>query len=95
MRRFAKLHKKLFGIGCVAFIIVISYAVTYNMPNYFGIEGWYSLANNLSISYLAALAFYVLQVYFPQLDKSRRASIALKPLFIDLVKFIEISIECC
>lgn len=95
MRKFAKIHKKLFGIGCVSFIIVISYAVTYNMPDYFGIEGWYSLANNLSISYLAALAFYVLQVYFPQLDKSRRASIALKPLFIDLVKFLEISIECC
>ena len=95
MRKFAKIHKKLFGIGCVSFIIVISYAVTYNMPDYFGIEGWYSLANNLSISYLAALVFYVLQVYLPQLDKSRRASMTLKPLFIDLVKFIEISIECC
>lgn len=95
MKRFAKLHKKLFGIGCGAFFIVISYAVTYNMPDYFNIEGWYSLFNNLSISYLAALVFYVLQVYIPKLDKSKRASVALKPLFSDLVMFIEISIDCC
>lgn len=65
------------------------------MPDYFGIENWYSLFNNISISYIAALIFYVLQVYKPECDNSKRALMILKPLFIDLIKFMEITIACC
>ena len=50
-------------MGLVSILITVSYAITYNMPDYFGIESWYSLFNNISISYIAALIFYVLQVY--------------------------------
>jgi len=39
-------------------LVVISYTITYNTPDYFGIEGWYSLLNNISISYIAAFIFF-------------------------------------
>lgn len=65
------------------------------MPDYLGIENWYSLLNNISISYIAALIFYVLQVYKPECDNSKKAQVILEPLFLDLIKFIEITIACC
>lgn len=65
------------------------------MPDYFGIEGWYSFFNNVSISYIAALIFYVLQVYIPECHKSQRAQKVLEPLFADLIKFMEVTIACC
>lgn len=65
------------------------------MPDYFGIESWYSLFNNISISYIAALIFYVLQVYKPECDNSKKAKVILEPLFLDLIKFMEVTIACC
>lgn len=95
MKTFIQKHKLLSIFGGIAVAIVLSYAITYNMPDYFGIEGWYSLANNISISYIAALIFYVFQVYKPKLDNSKKASVTLKPVFLELTKFIEVTIECC
>lgn len=92
---FTQKHKFLSLFGGIAIVIVLSYAITYNMPDYLGIEGWYSLANNISISYIAALIFFVLQVYKPKLDNSKKASVTLKPVFLELIKFIEVTIECC
>ena len=66
MKRFIKNNILIFWLGVLSAIISISYAITYNMPDYFGIEGWYSLLNNLAIGYLAALIFYIIQVYIPQ-----------------------------
>lgn len=65
------------------------------MPDYWRIESWYSLFNNLSISYIAALIFYVLQVYKPECENNRRAQTILEPLFLDLIKFMEVTISCC
>ena len=65
------------------------------MPDYFGIEGWFSLLNNISISYIAALIFFVLQVYKPECENHKKAQMALNPLFLDLVRFIELTIACC
>lgn len=66
MKEFIKENALIFWLGVVSALLSVSYALTYNMPDYFGIEGWYSLLNNISVSYLAALVFYVTQVYVPQ-----------------------------
>lgn len=95
MKKFIKKNKTISLFGFISICISVSYAVTYNMPDYFGIEGWYSLLNNISISYIAALIFYVLQIYKPMCENSDRALAILEPLFNDLSKFIEICIECC
>ena len=95
MIRFIKRNKIISFFGFIASMISLSYAITYNMPDYFGIEGWYSFFNNVSISYIVALIFYVLQVYIPECHKSQRAQKILEPLFADLIKFMEVTIACC
>lgn len=95
MRKFIKKNKIISIFGFISILITVSYAVTYNMPDYFGIEGWYSLLNNISISYIAALIFYVLQVYKPECENSKKAYMTLKPLFLELIQFIEVTIACC
>ena len=95
MKRFIKKNTIISILGLVSILITVSYAITYNMPDYFGIESWYSLFNNISISYIAALIFYVLQVYKPELENSKKAQVMLMPLFSDLIQFIEVSIACC
>lgn len=95
MKDFIKRNRILSRLGLVAALISISYAVTFRMPDYFGIEGWYSLLNNISISYIAALIFYALQVYMPENESRKRALMIMEPLFLDLVKFMEITIACC
>ena len=92
MKKFLKRNFIISIFGFISVLITASYAITYNMPDYFGIESWYSLFNNISISYIAALIFYVLQVYKPECEKSRKAQAALTPLFLDLIQFIEIAI---
>lgn len=95
MIKFIKRNKIISAFGAISILISVSYAITYNMPDYFGIESWYSLFNNISISYIAALIFYILQVYEPDCEKSKQAQIILWPLFSELVEFIELSIACC
>ena len=81
MNKFVNRNKMICVFFAISSLIVVSYALTYNMPDYFGIEGWYSLLNNISISYIAAFIFYIFQVYKPECDNSRRAKIVLDPLF--------------
>ena len=95
MIKFIKRNKIISAFGAIAVLISVSYAITYNMPDYFGIESWYSLFNNISISYIAALIFYVLQVYKPECENSVKAYESLEPLFLDLIEFIEVTIACC
>ena len=72
--KFYKKNKAISNIGVIALVIALSYAITYNMPDYFGIESYYSLANNICISYIAALIFYVVQVYIPE-DRNQKKCI--------------------
>lgn len=95
MIKFIKRNTIISIFGFISILISVSYAITYHMPDYFNIENWYSLFNNISISYIAALIFYVLQVYKPECDNSKKAQVILEPLFLDLIKFIEITIACC
>lgn len=95
MKKFVKRNTIICVFAFISIAIVVSYAITYNMQDYFGIEGWYSLFNNISISYIAAFIFYILQVYKPECDNGKQAKTILDPLFLDLVKFIEVTIACC
>ena len=95
LKKFIKRNAIISFFGLISIVISASYAITYNMPDYFGIESWYSLFNNISISYIVALIFYVLQVYQPECDNSKKAQVILEPLFLDLIKFMEVTIACC
>ncbi len=95
IKKFIKRNRIISFFGLISVVISASYAITYNMPDYFGIESWYSLFNNISISYIAALIFYILQVYKPECDNSKKAHVILNPLFLDLIKFMEVTIACC
>ena len=66
VQKFYKKNRKISQIGILALVISGSYVLTYNMPDYFGIEPIYSFLNNVSISYIAALIFFVVQVYIPE-----------------------------
>lgn len=78
MKRFYKENTVIFWLGIISALLSASYAITYNMPDYFGIEGWYSLLNNISISYLAALVFYITQVYLPQYKQKQQANACIR-----------------
>lgn len=95
MKKLYTSNKILFVLGSISGLVSLSYAITYYMPDYFGVEGWYSLLNNISISYIAAFIFYILQVYIPECKNRKRAQAILSPLFLDLIKFIEVTIACC
>ena len=58
------------------------------------IENWYLLFNNISISYLAALIFFVLQVYIPQINGEQLAYDAIKLDIRDIEKLLSITQEC-
>lgn len=92
---FYKKNKAISNIGIVAIIISISYAITYNMPDYFGIEPYYALANNICISYIAALIFFVVQVYIPERKNQKNCMEILKNKFADITKFNEIAVLLC
>lgn len=93
--KFYKKNKAISNIGFIAWVIALSYAITYNMPDYFGIESYYSLANNICISYIAALIFYVVQVYIPEDRNQKKCMEILKNKFADITKFNEIAVLLC
>ena len=76
----------IFIIGVVASLIIISYAATFYMPDYFHIEGWFSMLTNIAISYMAAVFFYLFQVYLPEKRKAKLALEANKGLLLDMQK---------
>ena len=95
VKKFYRKNKEISKIGIVAFIISCSYMATYNMPDYFGIEPFYSWLNNLAISYIAALIFFVVQVYIPEERNEKKCMEVLKNNFVDLTRFIDLTILVC
>lgn len=85
-------NKAISNIGVVALCISVSYAITYNMPDYLGIEPYYALANNICISYIATLIFYVVQVYVPERRNQKKCLEILKNKFADMTRFNEVAI---
>lgn len=76
----------IFIIGIIALLIIIAYAATFYMPDYFRIEGWFSMLTNIAISYVAAVFFYLFQVYLPEKRKAELAIEANKSLLYDMQK---------
>ena len=93
--RFCKKNKAISKIGFATLAISGSYSITYNLPDYFGIEGYYSLINNICISYIAALIFFVVQVYIPEEENQKKCMEILKTRFADIAKFNEIAVLLC
>ncbi len=90
---FCKRNKAISIIGAVALIVSISYAIAYNnMPDDFWIEPFYALANNICISYIAAVIFFIVQVYIPERRNHKKCMEILKNKFDDLTKFNEIAV---
>lgn len=92
MKKFYQKNKKICIVGFMAMIVCFSYIVTYNMPDYLGIEPFYSFLNNISISYLAAVIFFVVQVYIPSEENEKKSLEILKPKIQKLIEFVEVTI---
>lgn len=93
--KFYKRNKAISNIGIVALAISFSYAILYNVPDYLGIEAYYSLLNNICISYIAALIFFVVQVYIPEERNQKKCIEILKNQFADFTRFNEIAVLFC
>lgn len=92
---FYKKNKAISNLGIIMLIISFSYAITYNMPDILGIEAYYSLLNNICISYVAALIFYVFQVYIPEKRNNNKFMEIMKNKFFDFIKLNEIILLLC
>lgn len=92
VKQFYLSNKGISKIGIVSTLISISYILTYEMPDYFGIEPLYVWINNIAISYIAAMIFFVVQVYIPEQSNKKQCMEVLKNKFSDLAKFIDITI---
>lgn len=95
VKQFYFSNKGISRIGIVSILISISYILTYEMPDYFGIEPLYAWMNNIAISYIAAMIFFVVQVYIPEQKNKKHCMEVLKNNFIDLAKFIDLTILIC
>lgn len=92
---FYKKNKAISNLGIIMLIISFSYAITYNMPDILGIEAYYSLLNNICISYVAALIFYVFQVYIPEKRNNNKFMEIMTNKFFDFIKLNEIILLLC
>jgi len=90
--RFYLKNKKICIIGVVAIGVCMTYIMTYYIPDYFNIEAVYSFIYNISISYLAAVIFYIVQVYGPEEANQRKSLEILRPKFEQLIEFIEVTL---
>ena len=88
-------NKAISKWGIVASVISLSYAITNYMPDYLGIEPYYALANNICISYIAAVIFFIVQVYIPEGRNRKKCMEILKANFVDITKFVELVILVC
>lgn len=95
IRNFYAFNKGISRFGIISFLISLSYMITYNMPDYFGIEPFYSWINNISISYLAAMIFYIFQVYIPEERDKKKCNEILANKFCQISKYIEVAILVC
>ncbi len=95
VKQFFLADKGISIIGIISVMISISYVLTYKMPDYFGIEPIYAWLNNIAISYVAAMIFFVVQVYIPEQKNKKQCMEVLRSNFIDLAKFIDLTILVC
>ncbi len=95
IKQFFLSNKGISIIGILSVMISMSYVLTYKMPDYFGIEPLYVWINNIAISYVAAMIFFVVQVYIPEQKSKKQCMEVLKNNFIDLAKFIDLTILVC
>ena len=94
IKDFFNRYKIISILGIVTIAICVSYCITYRMPDYFGIEAWYSLLNNISISYIAALIFFIFQVHIPLINGEQNAIEAIRPDMNDLEKMLSLTRVC-
>lgn len=94
-KRFYLTNRGISRIGVISIFISLSYMLTYKMPDYFGIEPLYAWLNNIAISYVAAMIFFVVQVYIPEQNSQKRCMEVLKNNFIDLARFLDLTILVC
>lgn len=95
IKNFYKRNKWISRIGICALLISLSYVITYNMPDYLGIEPIYAFLNNVSISYIAALIFFVVQIYIPEERNRKKCMQILSSKFEKLIAFVEVTILVC
>lgn len=95
VKQFYLTNRGISRIGVISILISLSYMLTYKMPDYFGIEPLYAWLNNIAISYVAAMIFFVVQVYIPEQNSKKRCMEVLKNNFIDLAKFLDLTILVC
>ena len=63
---FIERNKTLSWMFIIATIIILSYYLTYDMPEIIpGIEKWYNLLTNLCIGVVINFFFFLFQVYIP------------------------------
>jgi len=95
IKNFYVKNKWISRIGIVSLIISLSYVIIYDMPDYFGIEPIYAFLNNVSISYIAALIFFVVQVYISDERNKKSSMQILSNEFTKLIEFVEVAILLC
>ena len=77
--RFIKRNKTLSWMFAIATIIILSYYITYDMPELIpGIEKWYNLLTNLCIGVVINFLFYLFQVYIPNLKDEEKSLLQIK-----------------
>lgn len=76
---FIRRNKTLSWMFSIATIIILSYYITYDMPELIpGIEKWYNLLTNLCIGVVVNFLFYIFQVYIPELKEEEKSLLQIK-----------------
>lgn len=89
-KQFFTKYKCIVVIGLIALAISVSYMIySYKISNLLCIESIYSFLNNLSISYIAALIFFIVQVYIPEKTNKKKSMQILNNQFVDLIEFVD------
>ncbi len=89
-KQFLKKYTCISAIGFIALAISVSYIIySCKISNHICIESIYSFLNNLSISYIAALIFFIVQVYIPEKNDNKKLMQILNNSFVDLIEFVD------
>lgn len=76
---FIKRNQMLSWMFAIATIIILSYYITYDMPELIpGIEKWYNLLTNLCIGVVINFLFYLFQVYIPAVKEEEKSLLRIK-----------------
>ncbi len=91
MREFIKKNRAITWMGIGSITIVFLYAASYYLPDIFLIEPWLRLLDGLALSYIAALIFYIEQVYLPERNMVRKAIAANAYDFEKAIELIDVT----